>query len=352
MTDEHLDRQVRDADPYRPDLVARLEGAEQHLLEEIMSTPKLASVPLRRTLVRRLSAAVAAAAVIAVAVTASTLVRREPPEPYAGPVGLPGGSAGAISGWELDLKAAENLPRLLIDQPGWKATYVNGFDTENGSIRFEKDGRGLEMTWYPDQYYQSYYDDRLDVSAPEATTVAGRPADIFTYSASDFAVMLKAEGPTFVEMRTDAKWTRAAFDEILTHIVKVDAEAFLKALPPEIITPGDVRGEATKILADVPLPPNFDYASLDNGGANDPYQFAAAVTGRVTCDWIAEWKRADKAGDKAAVKEAAAALRTSHNWKVLKGMEEAGDYPEVLWEVADKVADGDVPDWYKDGLGC
>lgn len=47
MNDKHLDRLVRDADPYRDELATRLDGAEQKLLEEIMSTPKLASVPTR-----------------------------------------------------------------------------------------------------------------------------------------------------------------------------------------------------------------------------------------------------------------------------------------------------------------
>jgi hypothetical protein len=208
------------------------------------------------------------------------------------------------------------------------------------------------MNWYPDEQYQSYYDDRLHVSEPEATTVANRPASVFTYSKNDMAAMLKPQDGTFVELRTQGDWTRATFDEILAHVIKVDAESFLKALPPEIVTPGDVRTEAAKLLADMPAPPGFDVAVLDNAGANDPYQFGAAVAGRVACDWIAEWVRADKAGDKEAVKQAAAALRSSHQWKVLHDMNGQGDYPEVLWELADKVAGGDVPAWYKEGLGC
>jgi hypothetical protein len=33
-------------------------------------------------------------------------------------------------------------------------------------------------------------------------------------------------------------------------------------------------------------------------------------------------------------------------------MDERGDYPEVLWEYADQVAAGQVPDGYQGGLGC
>ncbi|WP_405102373.1 hypothetical protein [Micromonospora sp. NBC_01412] len=64
------------------------------------------------------------------------------------------------------------------------------------------------------------------------------------------------------------------------------------------------------------------------------------------------WIRADRADDEAAVKRAAAALRSSHHWRVLHDMNDEGDYPKVLWATADKVADGDVPDEYEAGLGC
>ncbi|MEV4714174.1 hypothetical protein [Micromonospora sp. NPDC049374] len=355
MTDEHLDRLVRDADPYRPEIIQRLDGADQHLLEEIMSTPKLDSVPARpprRTLVRQLAGATAAAAAVASIIAASSLWSAQPDDGYAGPTGLPSVGTAAISGWELDLKAAQEHPRLLIDEPGWIATSVYGFAEENGSIEFRNGDRSLQMNWYPDEQYQGYYDDRLQVSEPEVTTVATRPASIFTYSENDMSAMLKPQDGTFVELRTGGNWTRAIFDGILTHVIKVDAKSFLKALPSEIVTPGDVREEAAKILADMPSPPGFDVSILDNAGANDPYQFGAAVTGRVTCDWIAEWIRADAAGDEHAVKQAAAALRSSRQWKVLHDMNDEGDYPEVVWEIADKVADGDVPKQYKDGLGC
>ncbi|WBB50336.1 hypothetical protein O3597_07720 [Verrucosispora sp. WMMA2044] len=355
MTDDHLDRLIRDVDPYRPEIIKRLAGADEQLLEEIMSTPKPDSVParpLRRTLVRRLAGPAAAAAAVAGIVVASSVWSTPPDDRYAGPTGLPGVGTAAISGRELDLKAAQQHPRLLIDEPGWNATSVYGFAEESGTIEFRNGDRSLEMNWYPDEQYQDYYDDRLHVSRPEATTVADRPASVFTYSENDMSAMREPQDGTFVEVRTGGNWTRATFDGILTHVIKVDAESFLDALPPEIVTPGDVREEAARILADLPSPPGFDVSVLDNAGANDPYQFGAAVAGRVTCDWIAEWIRADSAGDTQAVEQAAAALRSSHRWKVLHDMNDEGDYPEVVWEIADQVADGDVPRSYQESLGC
>lgn len=357
MTDERLDRLVRDADPYRPDLIERLDGAEQTLLEEIMSTPALESVattPPRRSLTWRIAGAAAVAAAVTAVIAATTLMPDQPSpnDTWTGAVGLPSsGAGGAGGGYRLDLKAAEGHPRLLIDQPGWRVTTVYGFAEEQGTIAFQNGVRNVEMTWYPDEQYQSYYEDRLMVSPPGPATVAGSSASVFTYGATDFAAMLKPRDGAFVELRAQGP-TRTEFDEVLTHIVRVDAEAFLKALPPEVVTPGRVGEEAAKVLADVPIPPGFDVAAVQVGGAHDPYQFGAEVAGQVGCAWIAEWIRADEAGDDKARQQAATALRSSHRWKVLNDMNDEGDYPEVLWETADKVAGGDVPKSYKEGLGC
>jgi hypothetical protein len=34
------------------------------------------------------------------------------------------------------------------------------------------------------------------------------------------------------------------------------------------------------------------------------------------------------------------------------GEDALGDFPELVWEFADQVQRGEVPDWYDDGLGC
>lgn len=360
MTDEHLDRLVRDADPYRTDLAARLGGAEQTLLEEIMSTPKIEPVPApaadgarttRSFPMRRLAGAIAAAAVVTGVIGASTLLRDQGGENWAGPVGLPSQDAGSTGGYELDLKAAEKLPRLLVDEDGWKITTVYGFAAEEGTIDFVNGGRNVQMNWYPAKHYDSYYKDRLEVSRPEPTTVAGTEANIFTYSSNDFAAQLLPTGSAFVELRA-SNMNRAEFDEILTHVIRVEPDKFLAAMPAEVVTPGKVRSAAAEILSDVPIPPGFDVASIKIEGANDPYQFGAAVTSQITCTWIAEWIRADKAGDDGAVKQAASALRSSHQWKVLNDMNEEGDWPEVMWELSDEVAGGTVPDDYKGSIDC
>ncbi|WNM40194.1 hypothetical protein RMN56_02180 [Micromonospora halotolerans] len=363
MTEEHLDRMVRDADPYRPDVIGRLEGAKQALLEEIMSEPTLdrvAEAPqprsrARRGLVRRLAGPLTAAAALVGLIAVSTMFGAPPGDRQAAPggtsAGPTAGPATSVVYSPVALKAAEQNPRLLIDEPGWRVITVYGFAEKQGTIAFGKGGRQFDMNWYPADQYDGYHADRRHVSAPEAVKVDGWDGDLFRYSSDDFAVMLRPRDGVFVELRAGGG-NRTEFDRTLTHVVRVDVRTWLAALPPEIVTPARVEERATVVLADIPLPPDFDKAALAGLGTNDAYQFGAQVTSRIGCAWIAEWQRAKRAGDDAALRRAADALRSSHNWKVLHQMKDEGDWPEVFWETADKVVAGDVPRGYDQALGC
>jgi hypothetical protein len=339
MNDEHLDRAVRDADPYRPH---DLGDAQQTLLAEITS--------VRRPVARRYAVtAVAAAAAVTAVLAATALISHHPDERVAAPA-----APSARAGYSVvALAAAEQNPRLLIGEPGWKATTVYGFAEKSGTITFTKGALSLEMDWYPGEQYQGYYADRLDVSPPAPVTVDGWAGSLFRYSATRFAVMLRPRDGVFVEFGTASNgWTRPEFDRVRALIRRVDVSTWLAALPPEIVTPARVDEAATKVLADVPLPPGFDIGTLGDLGTNDQYQFGAGVTGRVGCAWIAEWIRADRAGDRAAEKKAAAALRGSHRWAVLKRMDSEGGWSSVFWEMADKTAAGKPPTGYQQALGC
>ncbi|WP_436531095.1 hypothetical protein [Actinoplanes sp. HUAS TT8] len=345
MTDDRLDRMVRDADPYRSH---DLHGADQELLEEIMSVPTTVARP-RRFLIPLATAA----SVLGVVGAAALFVHQRDTTEYAGP--MPNISIAAPN--EADsqafvLKAAEANPRLLIDEPGWKVTSVYGFADESGDIFFEKGASSLNITWYPAKSYQSYYEDRLEVSKPELSAIGDWPGNVFTYSASDFALMLRPRDGMFAELRTGGTWTRASFDAVVQKMKRVDAKTFIAAMPAEIVTPSRAAEAANKVLADVPMPPNFDTDQLLTFGTNDQYQFSAQVTAKVGCAWIAEFERADKAHDKDARARAEQAMRSSHNWKALKAMVDEGDWAEGFWDVADDVADGHVPAGYRDSLGC
>lgn len=333
---------LRDADPYRPEVMNHLDGADQDLLDEIVTGRR----PARQW---RLAAPIGAAAAVVAVLGFVALQHQAGDSTTAGPTT----AAPAAAGPGLDLKAVEDNPRLLIEEPGWKATTVYGFAEKTGTIRFSDGHRDLEFDWYPADQYDSYYTDRLDVSAPEAATVDGMAGSRFTYSATDFAVMLKPRNGLFVELRTGTEgWTRAGFDQTLTHIKQVDARTFLAAMPPEIVTPDRAGSAAQKVLADIPLPPGFNRAALQDLGVNDPYQFGAEVTKVVGCGWIADWKQARSTGDIAEVKRAANAMKSSHNWTVLKQMESEGAWSQSFWEIADSMAKGKLVSGSEESLEC
>ncbi|WP_410820907.1 hypothetical protein [Micromonospora sp. 050-3] len=350
MTDEQFDRRVRDADPYRPEVIAHLDGAAQDLLEEIMSTPILESVPEppgrrprpRRRLLGGLATAGVAAAVLAVAFGIAIV---QPDQPGGGETSpgtsstsaAPGGTTGYSA---MVLKAAEENPRLLIDQPGWTAKDVDGFAKKDGSITYSNGGRLFTIDWYAASEYDERRRGRLESGKAEPVTVDRQPGELFQHSASDFTVVLPPRDGSMVELRTSSPFTRSDLDQILASVVRVDARTWLAALPAEIVTPERVNERAAAVLADVPLPPGFDPATLDVEGINSPYHFGVQVLGPVGCAWITEWTRAKKSGDDAALRRAADALRSSHNWKVLQQMDKEGAWAEGFWEIADTVAAG------------
>jgi hypothetical protein len=353
MSDEQLDRMIRDADPYRPDLIARLDGADQTLLEEIMSDNVVelrSRSRARHGIAPRVTAAVAAAAAVAGVLTATAVLRNHSDDSQAAaPATSPSGAYGYSA---MVLQAAEQNPRLLIDESGWKANTVYGFTEDTGTIRFAKGDRELEMNWYPAKMYDDRYANLREVSTPKPVTVDRRSGSMVTYSASDFGVLLKPYAGSIVELRTDGAWNRADVDAILTKIVRVDVRTWLAALPDEIVSPAKAGQAATKLLAGVPLPPQFDRSALQNLGVNDPYQFSAAATSLIGCGWINEWLRARKAGDATAAKRAADALHSSHQWKVLVDIENQGGWSQVFWDNADQVYAGQDPVGYQSGLGC
>ncbi|WP_444951814.1 hypothetical protein [Micromonospora ureilytica] len=348
--EEQFDRLVRDADPGRLGVLGELGGVKQDLLEEILSESKLdrvVEVPRRRLRVRGFAGVVAAAAVLVSVVPVSIVVRGQSEDRRVSPIATvdPGVVFSAVA-----VAAAERNPRLLIDRSGWKVADLSGFTEEQGMIRFRRGGRELEMNWYPASGYAGRYADRLQVNRPKSVRVDGWPGDLFEYSGSDFAVLTRPREDVFVEMRTSGNWSRKEFARVLADIVRVDARTWLAALPAEMVMP--VGERAAKVLADVPLPPGFDVAALEDIGVSDSYQFGVGVTSRVGCGWIAEWQRARASGDEAGVRRAADALRGSHGWRVLRDLDRAGDWAEVFWAYADEVAAGSVRAGYVQALGC
>nr|BFE70049.1 hypothetical protein GCM10020092_033500 [Actinoplanes digitatis] len=299
-----------------------------------MSEPRPA---FRRTITSRAAAWLTAAAVLVGLLTVSIALRDRSGERLAAPAPA---SAPASPSEPIEID-----PVLWIHEPGWVAKSVYGFATDGtGTVAYVRGQRQLEFTWYPADQYESYYTDRLDVSAPRAVTVATSPGSLFTYSDSDFAVMLQARDGTFAELRTSGPWTRAAFDQVLTKVERVGVRTWQASLPKTVVTRDRAAAVAADMLADVPLPPGFDEAALTGLGTNDRYQFAAQITGRVGCGWIREFRRATEADDTAGRQRASEAMRGSRQWAILREIDAGGAWSSSFWELADKIAAGKMPE--------
>ena len=241
------------------------------------------------------------------------------------------------------VRAAEGAPRLLLD--GWTVTRVDEWNAGTGEMTFAQGDRLFELSWSPTRVNGGKVGAakdpdpgvELEVGVPGARAIVHRYAGYEDYTA------VWRSGELTVEARAVAG-SPDEFTEILRRLERVDARAWLSALPASAVTPSEQRDAVDEMLAGLPLPPRFDAGSLRDGGATrDRYQLGAKVAGAVACGWLASWAEAKAAGDDTGVRRAVAALASSRDWAILREMNAEGDYSEVVWGYADAVAgDGTV----------
>jgi len=297
--------------------------------------------------------------------------------------------------WAADVvEVARVAPRLLVTADGWTVERVDEFDLEHGEITWatgdptrvtstslDASGelaveevstpgqREFTIVWTADDNeagYPTYAEELAQLSEraerlPDMT-IAGHEAAVFQTDPSPIVIALWKEGDYGIGIGGDVA-DLDEFRDVAASIEVVDVDTWLSALPPDVVRPADRADTVDEMLADIPLPAGFDPSSLvSEGGASEPYHLGARVTGAVACAWFDQWKAATAAGDTAAADEAVQAMATSHDWAVLHEMEAEGGWSEVVWEVADAMAEGGtidngagpVPaaDFAVAGLGC
>lgn len=359
MTDKHEDQLVRSADPYDESAFRDLHGADKALLEEIMSQPPIKQLiprPRRRAMFAGIGLVVAATLAVALGAPSVVSNRNNGPEVATPTHGRSvDTNKGKIVYAAATIKAAEQNPRLFIDEPGWKVTKVYGFAKDAGTIAFTNGDRTVEMNWYPAADYDGYYTDRLDVSKPEPMTVDGQQGSVFRYSSTDLAIMLHPDGQSFAELRADGGWKdKPAILAAFAKVKKVDIQTWLAALPSEVVTPARASVVIDQITADMALPTGFNKAKYANLGTNDRYQFGVQVVSDVICSWLNEWERADKSDDRTAAKQAVDAIKDSRNWKILHEMDKgAGEFSQTIWMgISDQVSLNKDPAHFLEIISC
>ncbi|MBA2715925.1 MAG: hypothetical protein H0U51_02540 [Propionibacteriales bacterium] len=207
------------------------------------------------------------------------------------------------------------------------------------------------MNWRSAENYDDYFQDRTHVSSGTPVELLGKASTMFTYGAGNYTTIRPVEGESFLEVRGGVG-DRSAYLAVLEQLVLTDVDTWLAAMPPAVVMPAERDETIAEMLEGVRTPPGFDLGTIPADELGDRYHFGARVTGTVACAWVERWQQSTRAGNEAEAAEAAAALQSSKDWPILLEMNDQGDYPEVLWEIADKVSAGHFPVGYKQGLGC
>lgn len=330
-----------------------LATARAELLEEIMSTPVLdrprpdAGTPGRR---RWLVPVAAAATVAGLLVVPSYLLTRghEPSE-----TGAPASSSSASPS---PTSPAPAVPAsrdwVVLEADGWTVTYVADSYGQR-EVQYDKGGASLAVHLRPARTHTGYVEDRRRIGAPEVdpgtpVRLLGTDALMWSYSATDHTTIGTVTGRMFPEVRGDGM-DRSAYLELLDELAWTDEAGFEATLPEEFVTTSEQDAEVAAMMGGIAVPAGFEMPDFDE---KDPYQLGARVSGAVACAWLDIFAAAKERGDEEDMRRAAGALADSRQWEVLHEMNAEGDYPEVIWEYADEVQAGRVPEGYQGGLGC
>jgi hypothetical protein len=233
------------------------------------------------------------------------------------------------------IRVAKANPRLLITAPGWWVKHGYGFEEGNGELVFVNERhQKVELDWYPAREYRSRLRYRVeDSNAVVKSTLLGNQTTTVghTTDGSNYATVLAPQGQVFVELRAtkaQAKpLSRSQYDEVLRSLRPFGVNAWLSALPPELVLRRARETEFAQMLRGVPLPPDFDPSTLPSSAfIAIPYVRGTKVTGAVACSWLERWTAAKHSGDSAAINEAVAAMNTVRRWPILLRMAHEGGW--------------------------
>jgi hypothetical protein len=268
---------------------------------------------------------------------------------------------GGDAAWAAALvKVAESVPRLLPGEQGWQVSRADQFNIDFGEVTFTRGQAELELRWQPASAYQATLRKRThDAGLTSAVVIAGTNARVFRDRSTDlFSAVWKRSGYA-VEIRGTARDIED-FESTLGSFHEVDVDAWLSAMPANVVKPSSRSGVVNQMLADVPLPSGFNVDKLRTGDTvRDRYQLGAEASGAVGCAWIGQWLSAQQAGDHARARQATNAMATSRHWVILREMKAEGNYPDVFWQYAAAMTTNQpvlgkatVAQSYMSALGC
>jgi hypothetical protein len=170
-------------------------------------------------------------------------------------------------------------------------------------------------------------------------------------------VALWAEDGYVLELRAEVP-DLAAMEERLGWLTRVDSQAWLDAMPANVVKAADHDATVREMLRGIPVPDTFTPSRIpDEGLTTDRGQVAGSVTGTVACLWFRQWGTARRTGDTAKKVEAERAMATSKQWPILREISEDGAYPLMIWQLAEAMPSGEWRRGWRllphaEALGC
>jgi hypothetical protein len=368
MKPRDVDAAMAAANPFNREQVADLSlaAAEDELLSEILAervpAPSRATQRSTRLPGRRPTRLTLAAAALATGLLAFFLIS-------GGDEGRPMVQPSSAYAAEL-VRFADASPRLLIAAPGWhveglRAGYGEGeMQFVHGDAPVPEEGvpyglpvatrqRKVELTWTPTSRssLESRVGDRAYGSEDDtAAPVLNTTARVFQYSERapedlDITALWQEEG-LVVEYRAQVP-SMETFKAQLSLLRKVDARAWLTAMPPSVVKPDEYERTVGKMLDGIALPPGFTASDVAEGSVpTDRYQLGATVAGSVSCTWFARWAEARRSGDRAEVNASIAAMATAKEWPILRQMTREigreGGYTQAVTDFAAAMPRGSI----------
>ncbi len=250
------------------------------------------------------------------------------------------------------VKVAKANPRLLVTAPGWSILHARSFEVDSGELiygdgvhpAFGPGERQLDLTWYPARYYRSMLRENSRVRTrdghprPAISTLLGQRATTFAYSGQhpNYTTIFSPEGNVFIVI-SGSFGGRQEYEALLHSLRRVGVDAWLGAMPPEVIRPAARSAAIAQMLRGMPVPPGFDPSALhfrdvpvppgsdeaalqSESALTDRFMLGKSLAGAVACDWIQRWLSATQAGDGATAQEAVEAMGTAPHWPVLLQM--------------------------------
>jgi hypothetical protein len=176
------------------------------------------------------------------------------------------------------------------------------------------------------------------VSRPATSTLLGQRATTFAYAGQhpNYATVLSPQGTVFIEVG-GSLGSRHEYEAVLHSLRRVGVDAWLGAMPPEVLRPAARSAALAQMLRGIPIPPGFDASTLhfrdmpvlagsastglqSEGVLTDRFMLGKSLTGAVACDWLQRWLSATRTGDDAAAREAVDAMGTAPHWPILLQM--------------------------------